>query len=420
MVMPCSRSASSPSSSRAKSNSSSVVPKRARIVAQRGDLVVVQAGGVADQPADQGRLAVIDRAAGEEAQLAADRKRQGVVGRRCERVGHQKYPSLFLRSMEACSAPSTRRPWRSDERASSSSAITPSTSVAADAMAPVSGQQPSVRKRTWRFTVVSPLEEAHALVVDGDQVAVAFDHPALGGEIERHDRDRFGLDVGPDVELGPVRQGEDPHRVAAGEPGVEQPPQLGPLVARVPDVAGRAMREDALLGARLLLVAPAAAEGGIEAVDVERLLQRLGQHQPRVFAGLGLERIDPGARGLLVGMHEQVQAILRGHAIAMLDQGAEIPARGDVQEGKRRRRREEGLARQMQHDAGILAHRIEHHRPAELGHDLAQDVDRLVLQPLQMRREARRGDRLFLVGRTGGGDWRVHGLLCFSVEGMGR
>ena len=41
------------------------------------------------------------------------------------------------------------------------------------------------------------------------------------------------------------------------------------------------------------------------------------------------------------------------------------------------------------------------------------------LQAQQMGREAGRGDRLFLVGRAGGGDWRAHGLLCSSVEVVG-
>jgi hypothetical protein len=40
--------------------------------------------------------------------------------------------------------------------------------------------------------------------------------------------------------------------------------------------AGRAEREDALLGAALLFVAARAAEGDVEAVEVERLLKPLG------------------------------------------------------------------------------------------------------------------------------------------------
>ena len=41
-------------------------------------------------------------------------------------------------------------------------------------------------------------------------------------------------------------------------------------------MAGRADREDPLLGPAHLLVAPGAAEGEVEAAGVERLLQPLG------------------------------------------------------------------------------------------------------------------------------------------------
>src|SRR5690242_4018412 len=43
----------------------------------------------------------------------------------------------------------------------------------------------------------------------------------------------------------------------------------------------------------------------------------------------------------------------------------------------------------MQQDTRILADRIEQHRLAELRHHLAQDMERLVFQPLQMWRQSR-------------------------------
>jgi hypothetical protein len=49
---------------------------------------------------------------------------------------------------------------------------------------------------------------------------------------------------------------------------VEQAPQLGPLVLRVPLVEAVAEAEHALLGAALLLVAAGATERGVEAVVV--------------------------------------------------------------------------------------------------------------------------------------------------------
>ena len=68
MVMPCSRSAASPSTSSAKSSSSPCVPCFFEILLQRGEQVVVREAGVVQQAADQRRLAVVDRAAGDEAQ----------------------------------------------------------------------------------------------------------------------------------------------------------------------------------------------------------------------------------------------------------------------------------------------------------------------------------------------------------------
>src|SRR3546814_9732392 len=80
----------------------------------------------------------------------------------------------------------------------------------------------------------------------------------------------------PDVEFGPVTDREDADALALGFPGVIEVPQLGPLLLGIPAVTCGAEGEDALLRPALLLVAPRAAEGDIEAVEVERLLQSLG------------------------------------------------------------------------------------------------------------------------------------------------
>jgi hypothetical protein len=53
---------------------------------------------------------------------------------------------------------------------------------------------------------------------------------------------------------------------------------------------GGAEREDALLGAALLLVAAGAAEGRVEAVFVERLLQALGLPEHRCAGRAVIER----------------------------------------------------------------------------------------------------------------------------------
>src|SRR3546814_5200367 len=84
------------------------------------------------------------------------------------------------------------------------------------------------------------------------------------------------MDILPDIKLGPVTDREDAHRFAFGFARIVQPPQFGTLALRVPAVIGRTEGKDTLLGAALLFIAPRAAQGSVNAVFVERLLQALG------------------------------------------------------------------------------------------------------------------------------------------------
>jgi hypothetical protein len=108
------------------------------------------------------------------------------------------------------------------------------------------------------------LFEGQAVVVDHDQHAVAVNYRSRCGKVKRDDWNSLLVDVEPDVELGPIRQWEHPHRLALAQPRVVKPPELGPLVLWVPGVLGAPQREDAFLGAALLLVAPRAAERGVK------------------------------------------------------------------------------------------------------------------------------------------------------------
>src|SRR6185437_7731535 len=92
----------------------------------------------------------------------------------------------------------------------------------------------------------------------------ALDHRPLGPEIKRHDGDVLEMNVGPHVELGPVGEREHAHALARPELGVGKMPELWPLALGIPIMRGVAEREHALLGARLFLIAPRAAERRIE------------------------------------------------------------------------------------------------------------------------------------------------------------
>ena len=92
------------------------------------------------------------------------------------------------------------------------------------------------------------------------------------------------------------------------------------------------------------------------------------------------ERIDAARNAVLVDVDDQIETEPPRRLVAERDHLAEFPGRIDVQQRKRQRRGIERLDRQMQHHAGILADRIEHHRLSEFGDDLAHDLDRLRLR----------------------------------------
>ena len=93
------------------------------------------------------------------------------------------------------------------------------------------------------------------------------------------------------------------------------------------------------------------------------------------------ERRDAFGEPGRIGVNYQVQLQPGGRLVAEADHLPEFPGRIDVHQRKRRARGIERLHRQMQHDGGILADRIQHHRIAEFGRNLAHDVERFSLQP---------------------------------------
>ena len=107
-----------------------------RILGERGELIFENQFRIVEQPPDQSGLAVIHRAAGDEAKQIL-----GLAGsqRALETEVHQKYPSRFFFSIDAASSVSISRPWRSETRAVSISATISASVVAGNSMAPVSG-----------------------------------------------------------------------------------------------------------------------------------------------------------------------------------------------------------------------------------------------------------------------------------------
>jgi len=144
-----------------------------------------------------------------------------------------------------------------------------------------------------------------------------------------------------------------------------------------------AKAEDAFLGAAFLFIATSAAESGVEAMMIERL------SQPLRFPHVGvqrtvIERVDSLLLGLGVAPDDQLDRGIGRDAVAHRVHVAELPRRIDMQKREGQGRRKEGLASQMKHHRAILAHGIEHDRPRRLGHGLAQDMNALGLEPVEM------------------------------------
>ncbi|MNN07315.1 hypothetical protein D3C81_1201390 [compost metagenome] len=114
-----------------------------RIGFELAELVLEQHLGFVEQAADQRALAVVDAAAGDEAQqllvLLLFQVGFQVVAERCGNSVHQKYPSCFFFSMEPAESLSISRPWRSEVRLMSISRMIAGRLSASLSMAPVSG-----------------------------------------------------------------------------------------------------------------------------------------------------------------------------------------------------------------------------------------------------------------------------------------
>src|SRR5699024_1523058 len=99
--------------------------------------------GLVQQASDHGAFAVVDAAAGDEAEHALVRVTfevgLDVIGDQFRWRGHQKYPSCFFFSMDALESRSMTRPWRSEVVVSNISEMMSVRLAALDSTAPVSG-----------------------------------------------------------------------------------------------------------------------------------------------------------------------------------------------------------------------------------------------------------------------------------------
>src|SRR5438128_5421175 len=202
------------------------------------------------------------------------------------------------------------------------------------------------------------------------------------GEIEVDDGNMLALDVAPDVELGPGEERVHAHVFARGEVRPVLIPELRRLTDDIPLGSFTALAEDALLGPRAFLVPANADDDGLELVLLDHLLQRL-RLERRTADQPASPVVHPlGERGRVLS-DDQLEAQLAGEAIAILDHLGNLVARVDVDQ-RVRDVPEQRLARQPEQDRRVLPHRPQHGQPGDLGPGLAQDVQALVFERLEV------------------------------------
>ena len=161
---------------------------------------------------------------------------------------------------------SSARVPRSVWRAAATSAMISSMVALDDSTAPVHVASPIVRKRiVFSTTVLMPLRFRKT----GLRIEPCLSpqkHPAAVGKIQSGQSDLLLAEILPDVHLGPVAQGENAKVLAVFFPSVEDVPEFGPLVLRLPLTEVIPVTEESFFRARFFLVTPAAAEHGVKPV----------------------------------------------------------------------------------------------------------------------------------------------------------
>ena len=248
---------------------------------------------------------------------------------------------------------------------------------------------PTVRKRTESSSTASPGARRRELRHRHQRAAAAHDRAPVR-EVDRRHLEPLARDVLPHVELGPVGDREHAHVLALVDARVVEVPQLRPLVLRIPLAELVAEREHALLRARLLLVAPRAADAGVEARTPR---SRRAASPTGACCGTPVgcfSTTRPARDRVLHRAHDEPLAAAPPRA----DRGTRSPrgscgrcrcaaaGRGSARGGTPSPRGAGGRCESLPPEnssAGLRA----------LPGDLAQDVDRLRLEPVEVREGSR-------------------------------
>src|SRR5690242_11439788 len=96
-------------------------------------------------------------------------------------------------------------------------------------------------------------------MLDRQQRVAPHKHGPSFCKIQWNNRNLFGVDIAPDIELSPVRERKHAKALTIVNARVIEVPQLGTLIPRIPLPPRVTEREDALFRARTLFIPPSAA-----------------------------------------------------------------------------------------------------------------------------------------------------------------
>src|SRR5204862_601772 len=140
------------------------------------------------------------------------------------------------------------------------------------------------------------------------------------------------LDVFPHVHLGPIRERKDAHVFTRIETRIVKVPDFGALVLGVPLPKDVAEAEEALLGARLFLITPRAADAAIKSKFFNGAEQRRDLETVAADLALGQHGRAAGD-GVVHGADDELGAELFRTAVAKFQQPRKFVPRFSLEEG---------------------------------------------------------------------------------------
>ena len=211
-----------------------------------------------------------------------------------------------------------------------------------------------------------------------------YEHFPFMSEIYRGQGNAFRPDITPNIEFRPITDREYTNILALVDASVIDIPQLRTLQFWIPFSKVVADRKDAFLGTGLFLIAPGAADAGIEFELGDGIQERVCL-QP-VAAGEFTARLGKPTLtdGILHFSHDEFCTNLPGQCVPVVKGFLEIVTGVDMYQWERKASGSKGLLCQPHQSDRILAPTEQERRTLELGGHFPQDVNTFRLKLTEM------------------------------------